>query len=337
MILKNSKINKIVKDEDGSSMVEFALVLPLLIVLTLGGVYLSVSFGQKSIMNGLAFMETRAASVRKEHSDIAKHAVDNYIRDTAGKQKWVEGTKSEIFDSGQNDIKIVVSKDAMNLDILANSLSILGGKKPDGHADIKKIKSFMVLPVEYIAKAKGSDRPITSTVVHYETNPIGGDFLETGLFSKVPQIKSLLGLQSMVDPRDDTPGTHSTRRADQILGADKTNNMESVKKLYLRWGLDPNYNPNIGHPEEAPEGGLSIDSLNLLRVTGENIKLLEVGAAGCQYLIKTTVGPVVDTVLAPVKSVGAAVLPKVATVGDKFADLTEKNNNRLFSKNVVGN
>ena len=68
------KLKELIKDEKGNSLVEFALVLPMLLVLTVGGVYLSVSFSHKSIMNGVSFMQARAASVRQNHGDIAKEA-----------------------------------------------------------------------------------------------------------------------------------------------------------------------------------------------------------------------------------------------------------------------
>ena len=151
-------------------------------------------------MNGLAFMETRAASVRQQHTMIAEHAVRNYMKSTEGQQKWLEEAKSEIkVDSQTKDLRVDVTKDAMNTEILSNALNVIGGRKPDGKAEIKKVKSAMVLPIEYIDKAKGSDRPNTRTTVNYETAPVGGDFINKNLLDKLPKsVSELISVACLV-------------------------------------------------------------------------------------------------------------------------------------------
>lgn len=333
-----TKINTVLSEEEGSSMVEFAIVLPVLIVLTIGSIYLSVGFTQKSIMNGLAFMETRAASVRQQHTKIAEHAVKNYMKSTDGQQLWLEEAESDIsVDIQTNDLKVIVTKDAMNTEVLSNALNIIGGRKPDGKAEIRKVKSAMILPIEYIDKAKGSDRPNTRTTVNYETAPVGGDFLAKNLLDKLPQsVSELIVPKSLVDPKDDDTlggGVNDSKRADRILGSDSTYNMERANEVYKYWGLD-----NFGTSEKPNSRSIAkVNTLGFLDITAENVALIEGGANLAQIAAKfATFGPIVQTALKPIQSVGAAVLPTVESVGTKFADMAETNNNRIFKKSLVG-
>jgi hypothetical protein len=339
MIKTKTKINTILQEEEGSSMVEFAIVLPVLIVLTIGSIYLSVGFTQKSIMNGLAFMETRAASVRQQHSMIAEHAVKNYMKSTEGQQKWLEEAKSEIkVDIKTNDLTVIVTKDAMNTEILSNALNIIGGRKPDGKTEIKKVKSAMVLPIEYITLAKRSDRPFTSTTVNYETSPIGGDFIGKHLLDKLPKsVSDMIIPNSLVDPKKDNGSDigqiHDSKRADGILGSDSTRNSERLNKAYDYWGLD-----KIGNSEKPKSLSIKkINTVGFLQVTAENIAIIESGANLAQVAAKfSTFGPIVEVALKPIQSVGAVVLPTVEKVGTNFAEIAETNNNRMFKKSLIG-
>lgn len=336
----------LLNEEEGSSMVEFAIVFPVLIVLTIGSIYLSVGFTQKSIMNGLAFMETRAASVRQQHNMIAEHAVRNYMKSTEGQQKWLEEAKSEVKINNQtNDLTVLVTKDAMNTELLSNALNVIGGRKPDGKTEIKKVKSAMVLPIEYITLAKRSDRPNTRTTVNYETYPIGAKFFEEGLLSKLPDsIKGMIIPETLVDPKKDDNAdgndnnVNANRRADWIIGSDPTHNMERVNKFYTRWGLSKTSSSEKPLSISMDNLGLkTIDKLYFLQATGEYIKVIESGANLTQIAAKfTPLGKAVDIMMKPIQSVGAVVLPVVENTGTKIADVAEINNNRIFKKSLIG-
>ncbi len=326
----------LLKDEKGNSIIEFSLVLPLLIVLTVGGVYLSVSFSQKSIMNGLAFMETRAASVRKEHRQIAEHARKNYKRSTDGKQVWLDKSESAISVQKNYDLKVTVTRDAMSADILANSLSILTGNKSDNK--IKKMTSTMILPIEYITLANRSDRPYTSTTVNYRTSPAGGDFIEQALLSKLPSpVRSMIGtdgerygmFMSFVDNKKGLD--NDTHRVDGILSSDPKRNMENVNKCYAHWGLDTA--PAVSEKPGGMGNFSNVNSLAFLQMTAGHIKAIQTGANAAQIAARFAgFEAVIDGVLAPMKQVGSTVLPQVTNFAHKFADFTENNNNRIFKK-----
>ncbi len=344
MIFRSLK--KLIAEEEGSSMVEFAFVLPMLVVLTLGGVYLSVSFSQKSIMNGLAFMETRAAVVRMDHKSIAKIAEEKYHKSARGGQNWLKSTTSEVFDNADN-VRTVVVKQQMNIDVLANCLNILGGNKPNGRTEIKKIKSFMILPIEYVPQSKKgkSDRPNTSTTVDYNTTPVGGDFVNANLLDKLPvSLKKMFTIGTvMVDPRKSTTGDSSVHRVNGIISADKNRNMETVNAVYSYWGLDHNYNPNAvqGRFEESPisRGVSDLTSPNTLRflqLTADNVKAIEAGATIAQVASSfTAIGPALDGFLGPMKKIGGEVLPQVQNMAEDFAVLAENNNNTMFKYQII--
>ena len=64
----DNRLKSLLLEELGQGLVEFALVLPILLLLTLGTVLLTLSYIQKARMNGLAYMSARVASVRSPTS-----------------------------------------------------------------------------------------------------------------------------------------------------------------------------------------------------------------------------------------------------------------------------
>lgn len=342
----NTFINpkKFFSDEEGSAMVEFALVLPLLIVLTIGSIYLSISFAQKSVMNGLTFSEIRAASVRQQHTGIAKHTVDNYLKRTEGNQKWLDETTSEIkADNKEKQLTIIVTKDALNIEILSNALNILGGRKPDGKTEIRKIKSAMVLPIEYITLAGRSDRPNTRTTVNYEASIAGADFLNRVLFANMPDsIKEMILPKSLVDPKTPEPGEigmpiNGNRRADLILGADPTYNMRRLNKLLdKKWGLDPISSSEAPTPFTFSDISKdTADHLRLLEISAERIALIKAGANLLQVVSKLSFGPAVGQALPAIANVVSQGADIVQRNGDKIAGQVEDNNNKMFNNNPI--
>lgn len=62
----------------GQAMAEFAVILPLLLFMTLGAVYFALSYAQKSVMTGVAFMGARASLVRPP--DAAQPAAERILK-----------------------------------------------------------------------------------------------------------------------------------------------------------------------------------------------------------------------------------------------------------------
>lgn len=146
------------KDEDGQAMIEFAVVLPILLLLTVGTLLLTVSFVQKARMNALAYMSARVGVVRR--SDF--QAVDQTLKlyQDRSKQNWVSelNLKSETVANQEVDIRL--GKPGERLDLFANLIS--GNPPPDKPASLQvEIRQ----PVEY--RSSGALRPKTISEVDY--------------------------------------------------------------------------------------------------------------------------------------------------------------------------
>jgi len=131
-------INMIKNKKTGAALVEFAIMLPVLVVLTIGSIYISISYAQKSVVNGFTFLEARGASVRKDYKDIARAAKDYYLKQAGKKQKWIENSRSTVTLS-DNNIIVTNELDTLKFDILINSIAAISGNKPDKNKKISTI------------------------------------------------------------------------------------------------------------------------------------------------------------------------------------------------------
>lgn len=341
------KYQKFIDDEQGNSMVEFALILPLLIVLTMGGIYLSVSFGQKSIMNGLTFLEGRAGSVRANYAAIDKLAKEAFKRggnsdlpsNPIGSDSWLDKTKANVSvegsQMGKQKLRVVLEKEAMNIDMLSNALSLLSGNKPDGKPNLRKLKTTALFPYEYSFRSTNgyiSDRPKTYSVVDYEAK----NTLEKGvdkIISQLPsqeakdKIKEYL-FAKLVDPKK-IDGINDSEQADGVLSADPTRNMKNVKEAYRRWGITYNFTPGAdGLSSESPNGTISINSLKPLEVTAEYATMIESGAKLTS--IVATVNGVPG--FATVKKVLGPVAGVIKDTGTQLSETVSTYNRNLYTK-----
>lgn len=348
MLNKNSYKN-LINDEQGNSMVEFALILPLLIVLTMGGIYLSVSFGQKSIMNGLTFLEGRAGSVRANYAAIDKLAKETFKRggnsdlpsNPIGSDSWLDKTTANISvegnQLGKQKLRVVLEKEAMNIDMLSNSLAILSGNKPSDKPDIRKIRTTAVFPYEYSFRSTNgyiSDRPKTYSVVDYEAK----NTLEKGvekIIDKIPSqeakdtIKEYL-FSKLVDPKK-IEGINDSEQADGVLSADATRNMKNVKEAYRRWGLTYNFTPGTNGilSSETPNGTISINSLKPLEVTAEYATMIESGAKLTSIVASASTG---IPGFATVKKVLGPVAGTIKDTGTQMADVVSTYNRNIYTR-----
>lgn len=335
-------INKLKNKKTGAAMVEFAIMLPVLIVLTIGSIYLSISYAQKSVINGFTFLEARAASVRKDYKDIAKAAKAYYVKQAGKKQKWIENSKSTVT-LNDKDIKIVTEMNTLKFDILINSIAAISGNKPDKN---KKISTVVVLPYEYVSRNNKTDRPKTHTTVDYETRPLGSEPFEKILNSN-DVLKELLKdnlLKPVVDPKSDNGDTDTPQNDqyinDGILSSDPTRNMRKVNGIYDYWGLDYPGNKakdsqNSFSEKPLQRGILRLNSLDFLKNTGENIKLIETASDITSVALAlseaTPVGAAINRALGPIKKIGEVALPPAQNFLTNFANAAEVNNNRMFN------
>jgi len=335
-------VSKLKNRKTGAAMLEFAVMLPVLVVLTIGGIYLSISYAQKSIINGFTFLEVRSASVRKDYKDIAKAAKEYYLKQAGKKQKWIENSKSTIV-LDNKDIKIINEMSTLKFDILINSIALISGNKPDRN---KKISTVAILPYEYISRNNKTDRPKTYTTVDYETRPFGSEPFEK-LLNSNNVLKEILKnnlLKSVVDPKSDNGDTDNPQNDqyvnDGILSCDRTRNMRKVNEIYDYWGLDypgnkSKHSQNTYSEEPLKRGILNLNSLDFLKNTGENIKIIEtasdITSVALTFSEATPVGAAINKALEPIKKIGEVALPPAQNFLTNFANAVEINNNRMFN------
>lgn len=335
------------KRKKGNALIEFAMVFPLLAVFTMGSIWLSIAFAQKSMMNGFAFYEARAASVRNDAQNIHEDVLARYKKDSNGKQPWLEKAESNIKVSN-NQIEVEITKEPLRMDMLYNCLALLGGKKS---ADIKQIKSNMYIPYEYVKhKNSPSDRPQTYNVVDYEAEYTFESYLKDKM-SVLPQgIQKWINetiFNKMVDPKSDNNlEDNDNKLRNKILGTDQVFNMKKLKTQ-----LEDNF--NIEYKEVTYGGGnsatnekpkdISFDdigkdplkiarSMNFLEATGNHIAAIETGKIAL-IVIKDSLpaakplGAVMDIV----GQAGETVAPVLDTLSEDVSLL----NTKLYRESVI--
>lgn len=239
------KITNLLDNQKGQSMLEFALILPLLIILTLGGVFFIMSFTHKATMNGVAFMATRAAAVRNDPKQIAEWVKQKYVEKS--NRKWLNQVDIKTK-SDKESISVTFSKQGETLEILANAINVISG---DGHYEPKKIVTTMTLPYEYFTTEDGGSRPKTTATVDYHYQ-LTYDYLEH-------IVSAVINTTQMADKKN-------MENQDIILGLDPPN--KNITDFYNKWGMK--YDSDSLYPELTDKG-----SLQTMKTLSENFKLLE--------------------------------------------------------------
>jgi uncharacterized protein (UPF0333 family) len=276
-----TKLWRLLREEEGQSMLEFAMVLPILLVLTIGTLYLTTAFMHKSRMNGLAYMSARVAAVRNDAAEGTQYTLKRYQQQT--QQSWVNKVQvAEQQISGEN-VFVALRKPGERIDILANAIDILSGSAPHEPSDIY---AAMRLPLEY-SPLNGSARPRTYTTVDYRSafvtsgdlpddSPNMPDIPWEKLLDVLP--KSILDTTQMADEK---PG--SVKEQGELISTSPPNTQ--IKKFYEDRGLK--YATN-----SEKEGG----QLARMQTIGEYFKAIEAGGDMLGYLIHFSgfAGPLTD-------------------------------------------
>lgn len=334
-------VKKYKKNQSGNALIEFAMVFPLLVVFTMGSIYLSISFGQKAMMNGLAFYEARSASVRKADVNVDRMVKDRYKLDSNGKQPWLEKVKSEIAVKDEI-LEVTLTKDPVKMDMLYNSLALLGGNKP---TNIKEIKSYMNLPYEYVEHAKSnSDRSPTYAVVDYSAEYTFEKFIKNAMESFPTSIQGWVNnaiFKKMLDQKQDS-NSNASARSDDVLSTNQSTNMKVLQSSFSDWNMDYKDVTNGGinsATNEAPVD-LSMDnpekflsSMNFLKTTGDNVGKIETGKVALILILKdlNPAGQAASQVIQIVGNAADTVQPVLSDVSETVS----KGNRLLFRESVI--
>ena len=232
---------------------EFALVLPILLLLTLGTILLTLSYIQKARMNGLAYMSARVAAVRRPDFDASAFTLKKYAERSG--QNWLSEVTATAPAAGAGKVGISLRKPGERLDVLANMIS---GQPTTQPLDLIV---QMQLPQEYgESMISHSARPQTFTEVDYQYKPR----LLGELIDKLPN--GMLDATQMADRMNG-----STDERDSILSLDPPNK-RLKEKFYASkiWAWETALSTN----SEAASGQFA----SMQRVYN-NFKLIEAGGS----------------------------------------------------------
>ncbi len=277
------RLHKLFKEEKGQSLVEFALVLPLLLLFTIGTILVTISFMQKSRMNALAYTSARTAAVRGSSFDSNTFTLDQYK--TRSGQRWLSQVTPSAVDNGAW-IGSQMTKPAERFDLLVNLVSGNPSQR------LRELKVRMRLPREYTGSTPERTQTFSEVDYRYTLDMSS----KLGLKIKALEVlvpDALFDTSQMAD--DPTgAGTDLTQRDDKV-SLDPPNNQ--LKDFYD----DLNWKAYRLHDEE-PTG-----TLRTQQVIGEKFALLEAGGTlfqlgqalgGLPLLngLKNVIGPVAQKI-----------------------------------------
>ncbi|MEZ0374951.1 MAG: TadE/TadG family type IV pilus assembly protein [Candidatus Sericytochromatia bacterium] len=238
------------KSQRGQGLVEFALVLPILLLLTLGTILLTLSYIQKARMNGLAYMSARVAAVRRPDFDASAFTLRQYGERSG--QRWLSEVSAGVPAAGTGKVAISLRKPGERLDVLANMIS--------GQPTTQPLDLMVQIQMPKESTDSGNLRPQTFTQVDYQYKP---RFLGE-LLDKLPN-----GMLDATQLADRMNGTTAERN--RILSLDPPNErLKSNFYTHKNWHWDTALSTN----SEAASGQFA----SMQRVYN-NFKLIEAGGS----------------------------------------------------------
>jgi|GEM_PF-4488087 len=152
--------------ESGQALVEFALILPMLALLTFGTLEVSLYLQHASALNGAAFLAARSASVVGNQNRISTQNVKTYA-DATGMAWLGESCQNMKAAHGADYTRFRLEA---KMGLLASLLQASGG----GSARVDTIGAVATLPLEYDPKrqpkhtANPTYKPKTHCMVSYD-------------------------------------------------------------------------------------------------------------------------------------------------------------------------
>lgn len=289
---KFQRLMGLLSEEQGQGIVEFAVVLPILLLLTLGTVMLTLSYMQKAQMNGLAFQAARVAAVRRSSDfDAAKYTLAQYKQRSG--QVWIDTVTANSQELG-NGTQVRLTKPAQRLDILANLIS-----GQPGSDQPRELGAQMHIRREI--RDSGAERPQTYSEVSYIYQASG----------VLPWLKLLEGLPNGIldadtQMADDTGGA---AQGDKILGLEPPNT--HLKAFYDNRGWDlSDYNRNT----EKEAGQFA-----RMRLMGDYFKQIQAGSGALALILEFSgfAKPLTDLLGAGADKIAGQVASTMETIANE--------------------
>lgn len=282
---KTLKVNKL-KYQSGQAMIEFALVLPLLIVLTVGTIFLTITYIHQSTMNGVSFMSARALAVRN-NTQVAQQ-VQNRFKKRAkfnNPNHWLNQVTIKARRVG-SQAEVTLSKPAEQLDMLANFINSVGNGNTKHDPRIQQSK--ITLSDEYINR-QGSSRPQTFKIVNYRYGSTGGDGWNKLLPEEIKQ-RLPIDLRQIAMKTE----TASQEQKDAVLGAlpyDKRlqQGLEPrLKDFYKDSGMAGGDGLNNSEKVSGKSPNLhNASNFNTIKKIHSHFRKIQIGAGAMQIFIDT--------------------------------------------------
>lgn len=252
MIYFKRHLRRLFQEQSGQGLVEFAIVLPILLLLTVGTILLTLSYIQKARMNGLAYMSARVAAVRRPNVDAPAFTLQKYKE--VSRQNWVDQVKSS--QQNQSDRVVVrLQKPGERLDALANLISGQPSQQP------MDLIVQMQLPLETTRSGELRRRTYSEVDYTYQDRGLGS------LIKAIPD--ALIDDTQMADPM-----SGSVDNKDQILSLNPPNSQ--LKDFYKDRGWSEALTKN-----SEPASG---DFGSMVKVY-DNFKLIESGGTITNILL----------------------------------------------------
>ena len=167
--------------DDGQAMIEFALVLPFLALLTFGTMEVALYLQQQSAINGAAFIAARSASVLGNDQATTTKSLKEYT-EAAGMRWLTEASVTNESRGGVVGYSLVAGSDRM--------AGILSGLTQGKATGFDTLGAKAVMPLEWAAKSYNSrysptSKPATLSTIEYPSKEDYFGFSVTGTAATV--------------------------------------------------------------------------------------------------------------------------------------------------------
>lgn len=170
--------------DDGQAMVEFALILPLLALLTFGTLEVALYIQEQSAIDGASFFAARAASVLGDDKTGTNESLRSYTEATG--ISWLQS--ASVSDGSSKSKGTAAYTVQAGADRLAGMISGLSGGQVTGF-DV--VASGSVMPLDYDAKGfyrasqAATYKQNTLSMLEYPSFEKPASFSPTGAFNSV--------------------------------------------------------------------------------------------------------------------------------------------------------
>lgn len=182
--------------EEGQTMAEFAIILPMLLLLTIGTIELGVFLQRQIILSGAGFLAARAATVGGKEGNNPSLAAQEVMRAYSedSKQPWIGKVVSG--SEGKLDVKTEAADRAIRVQVtkketsLGDMLAAFGGGGSQGKG---QIGASIVVNREYVQGrgAKSAAQYPANGIVNYPIDIPGLNVYLGGLQRAASQVQSL--------------------------------------------------------------------------------------------------------------------------------------------------